>query len=324
MRSLLHRLRFIDYKPSGIVAVALHPSGAFIAIARENADLELWACDRGGFEVGTASGSSSTLSAATVERGQVPQAWLLLCAIPGTSRIAIRGMVWVDLASPTLAQPTTARPPAELTLGPGVDGCRLLACSLNGAVAEADWPGRQLHVLADSAGGAAWCISAWQLALAVPLLRRPDAAGKDAGGAHPPLPSSGALVAVGCEDGGVRLFRAWAPTADAQLLASNAASSSSSSSGGPGLLSTASGRRAAAGMCELELMATCPGTDGEARLGGLGDSIVVDSHSVACPSPPLSTPPPSHRQAASSPLRCTPRCPCSSLGLPAGPSAAGT
>jgi hypothetical protein len=103
MRAALHRIRFVDYKPSGIVALAQHPRGQFIAAARENADLELWACDKHGFrvEAGTATGSAPPVSASSVERGQSPQRWPLLCVIPGSPRAAIRSMVWVDLASPS-------------------------------------------------------------------------------------------------------------------------------------------------------------------------------------------------------------------------------
>lgn len=275
MRSNLHRLRFVDYAPSGIVALTLHPSGSFLAVARENADLELWACDRGGFDSGTSSGTSAaTLSAVAVERGLAPQAWLLLCAIPGSPSVAIRGMTWVDLASPTPAAGVSAASrtvAAAASLGAGVDGCRLLACSLNGAIAEADWSGRQLHTLLDSAGGAAWCIASWPLALAAPMLRGARASASagspedDSGSGSASaalLPNAGVLVAVGCEDGGVRLFRARAPPAELVPTLSGTGAAAA------GLLSTASGRRAAAGVCELQLVATCPGTDGSCGAAG--------------------------------------------------------
>ena len=40
---VVHRVRFVDFAPSGVQCVAFDPAGARVAVVRESGDVELWA-----------------------------------------------------------------------------------------------------------------------------------------------------------------------------------------------------------------------------------------------------------------------------------------
>ncbi len=69
---------------------------------------------------------------------------------------------------------------------------RLLGCSLDGSVFKVDWQRLCLSSVHETHGGAAWCMSL-----------RPTTS---AGGVHMNMNDDGIVVAVGCEDGGIKLF----------------------------------------------------------------------------------------------------------------------
>ncbi len=68
---------------------------------------------------------------------------------------------------------------------------RLLGCSLDGSVFKVDWQRLCISSVHETYGGAAWCMSL-----------RP----RSVGGAHSNVDDDGIVVAVGCEDGGIKLF----------------------------------------------------------------------------------------------------------------------
>ena len=244
-RFSLHRLRFIDSRPSGGVCTALHPSGHFLALARENGDIELWACDSQRFAYGaTAGGSSGNMNLVALG---MPVPWTILAVIPGSVRIGVQSMTWARAAGSALnakdggkggssmGPSSTAVP--SLTVGggnnsnsnnnsdgPGLGGSRLLVSTLSGTLYEGDWATLSLHKLGDSHGGAAWCVTSFPLS-------------------SPSFPSVclGSVVAVGCEDGTVRLWTMTEEDSDESLRSSGSSNSGSSS------------------VCRLDYAAQCPG-----------------------------------------------------------------
>jgi hypothetical protein len=185
----VHRCRFLDTAaPSGVVTLALHPASTWAAVSRENGSVELWATH--GAAAGSshgapaapsapasdsASSSSSSAPSSSSSAPSLPSSWVLVATIPGTAATAApRSLAWAPLKSRAV---------------PGIDGARCFASSLDGRVYECDWATGLLRPAADSHGGGVWAIAAYDV--------------QRAGGS----PSSGCLLAAGCEDGSVRLLR---------------------------------------------------------------------------------------------------------------------
>lgn len=122
MATHVHRARFFDFAPSGVTAMALHPSGGWLALARECGDVELW------------------------RAGTTGAAWVEVATLPGSARLAIQSAVWVSAAAGGDSV---------------VDGARLLLASLSGAVLEACWHTASTHTLVEPGGGALWAVAAW-------------------------------------------------------------------------------------------------------------------------------------------------------------------
>lgn len=235
-RASVHRLRFVDATPSGVVCSALHPSRAYVSLARENGDIELWACDSNRPAYTPEFGGNANTAALGM-----PMPWALLASIPGSAKAGIQAMTWASAAggisndsiarSPTDVMALRGSPPVDSltagSAGPGFGGCRLLLATLGGALLEADWATLSLHTLGDSHGGAAWSLASF------PLL----ASNGSSPGASLVL---GSVVAVGCEDGSVRVM----------LLSERDGNEYSGVSSGSARL----GR--------LEHAGTCPGSDG--------------------------------------------------------------
>jgi U3 small nucleolar RNA-associated protein 4 len=127
----VHRLRFGDWMPSPIKAIASDPFSAMVAIGREDGDIEI---------------SDST--------GK----WFTAARIPGRCGFALKSLVWSSLSS---------------------ERGRLFGVSLRGFLFEIDLAALTFKNVQESYGGAIWCISAR---------------------------STQPTLAVGCEDGTIRIF----------------------------------------------------------------------------------------------------------------------
>ena len=173
----LHRVRFVDYAPSGVVHMSLHPNGRHLAVARENGDVELWACDA--VPEPAAQQQQQRLGDAPGTKGDAPPAWVIVSVVPGRALVALRALSWARATCPSVA-------------GSLFEGAHLLAASLNGSVYEVNWAALTLHACADVNGGAAWSLSVQ------PLMVTHAAGGRSA--------CAGNLAAVGCEDGCVRVY----------------------------------------------------------------------------------------------------------------------
>lgn len=128
----VHRLRGVDYVPVGVRRVAFSGDGYRLAVARDDADIEVW---------------------------QVRSAWAPEFRVPGRTDGSVQCLAWAS----------TDKHKYE----------RLFAAGLDGKVCEVDFATCGLKNVCDSFGGAVWDIA---------------------------LNSTETLLAVGCEDGGVRLF----------------------------------------------------------------------------------------------------------------------
>jgi trimeric autotransporter adhesin len=267
-RAAVHRLRFLDARPSGGGATALHPSGAFLAVARESGDIELWACDAPRFSYAPELGGNAN----TVALGQ-PVPWAVLAVIPGSAACGIQALTWARAAGSSSAAAAAAdgsgKPPgggvamgptaaaaASLTAGsdgPGLGGCRLLVASLSGALYEADWTSLGLVQLGDSHGGAAWSLAAY------PLLT------PSSGGGGGPGACVGSLVSVGCEDGTTRLWVLTERGGDGEY------------GGGDeyGSVGASAATAAAASCGRLEYASVAPGSDGRVLSQGWHPTLPV-------------------------------------------------
>jgi len=199
----LHRLRFLDYAPVGVATSCLHPSGGWLAVAREDGDVELWR---------TASGRD---------------AWVEVITLSGSGKLGIQSVWWVSCHSTRHA-------------GRGLDGARLFIASLNGGVYEAEWLAGCVVPLFEPGGGAVWSMAAWG---AVSASRGTSRGTGVSGGTV--LTN---IVAVGCEDGAVRLFDVPFEVEAAPVLSSVAAAGGTP----PGISEDAAPR----------LLAVCSGTEG--------------------------------------------------------------
>jgi len=133
----VHRCRFVDWVPDAITAVAFNEDGTYLAVARENSDIELWSTAH----------------------------WHMEQTISPSSSAKIRCLAWSK---------------AQRNLdGTVMAPARLFAAGLGGIIFEVDFAHARATNARDSYGGAVW-------ALAV----RPD----------------GNALAVGCEDGSIRMF----------------------------------------------------------------------------------------------------------------------
>lgn len=178
----IHKCNFLDFKPAGIVSSSLHPNGNWLAVVRANGNLELWntsTYNGQSFPEASKQGDKTSPSGAS--------AWLLTTVIPGTARIPIQALCWVEM---------------NMKDGYVIDGARLFATGLDGSVYEAIWISKTLRKVADSNGGAVWSISSYSLL--------------KVGG----MEDYGSIVAIGCEDGSVRLLHASPASSDLEHIVS--------------------------------------------------------------------------------------------------------
>lgn len=123
----VHRCRFVDYVPDAVHGLAFSPSGERLAVARANADIELW---------------------------NVGAGWTQELRLPGGQDRSVEALVWANET-------------------------RMLSAGLDGFVTEWNLDGLCERRTCASYGGAIWTMA----------------------------PSHGrSAVAVGCEDGGIRLL----------------------------------------------------------------------------------------------------------------------
>lgn len=178
----VHKCNFLDFKPAEIVNSALHPNGNWLAVVRANGNLELWATSTNN---GQPLVEESEQEDKNVSSGL--SAWQLSTVIPGAARFPIQTLCWVEM---------------EMKSEFVIDGARLFAGGLNGDVYEAMWSSKVLRKVADSNGGAVWSIAAYSLV--------------KVGG----LEDYGSIVAIGCEDGSVRLLHASPSSNDLEHIVS--------------------------------------------------------------------------------------------------------
>ncbi|XP_051580031.1 U3 small nucleolar RNA-associated protein 4 homolog [Myxocyprinus asiaticus] len=122
----VHRVRFFDYMPTGIRALAFHPQNERMAVARMDGSVEIFHCSDNFFQ----------------EK-----------IIPGREQCGLEALSWV--------------------------GERLFSAGLNGEITEYDLTNQKARYTVDAYGGPVWVITGNQ---------------------------QGTHLAVGCEDGTVKLF----------------------------------------------------------------------------------------------------------------------
>lgn len=232
--ALFHRCRFLEYMPQGVSNLALHPSGEYAAVARENGDIEVWRSD------------------------SLSQPWVCVVILAGAPRLAIQAMTWIACDT-------------QCHGGRGFHGARLFVASLTGSLFEADWETACLTKVLDSNGGAIWSMAAflvsgptsgsnaavlpkgWSNSVASAAVAPPGS-----GASRTPLAS---LLALGCEDGSVRLYAVGYSARTADVLEANL---STAGTGGASYSSTTADNAFTA----PSLVCVCPGTDG--RILSLG------------------------------------------------------
>lgn len=184
-----------------------------MAVVREGGTIELWMTGNNSLHSvsfsSTSSSSSSVVSTVTLTTttAPVPQpspvmaptsnellaSWTLLASVPGTTTITtIRNGCWIPLKSRTY---------------PGWDGYRLFISSLNGHIYEVDWVNGRLISCAESHAGSIWYIASYPLSFSSSSASASETV-------------NGAIIAAGCEDGSVRLYRAYAHARDLEFLVS--------------------------------------------------------------------------------------------------------
>lgn len=170
----LHRTRFIDWQPSGVVALAASCDGSLVAAGREDGGIELYETSTSHcFQVSAAGNRMLALSvsSSSLQNGLPSGA----CRDP---------CPYFKLAPPPLPFLPPQRLPghkdASLTClalvdedeGKGSTTSRLFSSGLDGALVEWDVERRQAGPAADSMGGAVWQLAAEPGACIKPGARR--------------------------------------------------------------------------------------------------------------------------------------------------------
>ena len=231
----IHRIRFIqDAAPKPIICMALHPyscttstsNNAYIVVIREGGNIELWMTGNLSSSSSSSSSTSSstgtninlsstttlstttnnTSSNTTTPSSTIPiptpnelaASWTLLVSIPGISTISIRNCCWIPIKSRTY---------------PGFEGCRLFVSSLNSNIYEVDWINGRLVSCTESHAGSIWYIASFNLSL-INNTNTTTSINNDTNN------NNGAILAAGCEDGSVRLYRVYPHARELEFLVS--------------------------------------------------------------------------------------------------------
>jgi hypothetical protein len=206
MSLTLSRYRFLPpdtFSSLPISSIAQHPNAPLLAVARAGGHVELWASPSNE-RVGRPSSSpllASLSTGASSSNIQSASNWFLISSIRscGVSSslsssskssfsspfpVQIQHLCWI--LSPLPSSSSKSNIGTHETV---IEGARLLVATLGGQVLEADFTGLRLLHAIDSNAGAVWSMAAFDL-------RRAGCGAR-----------SGSIIALGCEDGSVRLLR---------------------------------------------------------------------------------------------------------------------
>jgi WD40 repeat protein len=162
----LHRCRFVSLAPHSVTSLAFSPSGNLLAVGRSNGNIEIW---RAGYNAANAPSAAA--------------GWALLKTIPGAGEPSVQVLLWSKAARKR-------------------DEERLFSAGLNGRLIEWDLTTLKPRWATDTYGGAVW-----GGAIAAGNAARPTLEGHPSSCAGTEgVDASAAVIALGCEDGTVRLF----------------------------------------------------------------------------------------------------------------------
>jgi hypothetical protein len=206
----LARLSFVQpdsFSNLPISSIAQHPTAPLLAVSRAGGHIELWTYpttserDR---KTNAPPLLSSATSGSSIQAQQHGNNWFLISSIrscgvsslsPSSSSpsssfpVHIQHLCWVSSPIFPSSSSSSSSKSVPRSHDNVIEGARLLVGTLSGQVLEADFTGLRLLHAADSNAGAIWAMEAFDL-------RRAGCG-----------PRGGSILALGCEDGSVRLFR---------------------------------------------------------------------------------------------------------------------